>query len=53
MKQYRALTRLSLRKAPGSDDWLVWEAGDVFTPPRHMAVTDALSEGLIEEVNNG
>lgn len=52
MKQYRALTRLSLRTAPGADTWLTWELGDVFSPPKHMAVKPALAEGLIEEVND-
>ena len=60
-KQYRALTRLSLwkikdRRPDPFDDpaqWLVWEAGAIFTPPRHFETDRALARGIVEEVSGG
>ena len=63
--KYRALTGLSLRKAPErapdiddpADDpynqWHEWPAGTEFTPPAHMDVEKALARGIIEPVEGG
>ena len=58
MAEYRALTRLSLWKTAGQrpdpfDDpaqWLVWEEGEVFTPPAHFEVETAFARGIIASV---
>ena len=53
--RYRALTRLSLRKRPDRtcNDWHVWPAGTVFTPPPYMNVARGLERGIIEPVADG
>ena len=54
-KKYRALTDLSLRAKPDvkCEDWLLWKAGEVFTPPAHMKIAKCLERGIIEEVTSG
>lgn len=54
-KQYRALTKLSLRKSPDKrsklyEEWHEWKAGTVFEPPAHMRIDKALERRIIQEV---
>lgn len=56
VKQYRALTDLSLRQSPDTssplyEQWHQWKAGAVFTPPAHMDIARALARGIVEEVS--
>mgnify|MGYP001559827416 CR=1 FL=1 len=50
----RALVDLDLRARPDPtcEDWLHWDAGEVFTPPSHFRVDKALERGVVEEVKD-
>ena len=61
-KKYRALTRISLRQSsdpesPKYEQWHVWQAGAVFSPPAHLKSVagnpfpdGAVAAGYVEEV---
>lgn len=41
------------RSDPKYEEWFVWQAGEVFTPPAHMNVEKALARGVILPVSSG
>ncbi len=47
----RALTKMSLRKSPDSDEWHRWKAGEVFEAPAHMNVKRAIKRGIAEDAD--
>ena len=56
--RYKALKKMSLRQSPDPtspkyDEWHVWKAGEVFTPPFHLNVESALRRGIMEKVKEG